>query len=797
MDAERWSLVKPLFLSAVRLPPEARETYVDQACAGDRALRDEVRELLRADAVSPPTHRFPGAPSVGDPEPEVGLPASFGGFTLLAALGEGSYGRVYRARQDHPPREVAIKVIRGEAINADSLRRFDVEAEALARLSHPGIARIFEAGSVGGHPYIAMELVEGVPLTALCREGGPSASEKQRAALAHRVAEAVDHAHRQGVVHRDLKPANIMLDNHGQPRVLDFGVARLAGAHGPTHATARGAIIGTLQYLSPEQAAGEPGDTRSDVHALGVILFELLSQKPAFPVEGRTTGEALALLRNRSQPGLRQRLPACSRDLAAIVDRAAHPDPRHRYSSAGELAADLRRFLEDEPVLVRPPGPAEMLWRAARRHKVAAAAVALGLLGATLGAGAWAQGQRSRLAGEREARQAAAAAMRQIVRPIVPFAGSHESRRLLLAQLAPTFERFAAAYPRDPEVQGDFATFLELRADTELELGHAGRIRPWREQTLRIREQAAAASRGNQEAQRELATAMIKLGDVHKAASEIPAAIGLYQRAAKIQSSMLDATPDSTAWASDLAWSHQRLAEWLVRSGDRAGAQREQLAHLELSRRYVAMAPQSADAHRCLAAALIADGCEAFGRHGFIAAGERFLQAESHADAAARLSPGWIDDEMQMLSIQQWLVATELHTAGSDAADRRAATALERARALVAKSPGNAAPGMVLASLLAGRMQALGERGDWSEAALLAREAVPLCRSLRALKPEDPTVHRLLAASLHRGALSEARTGGPDSEAIRRSLAMYQESLALYESAAAQSPTDAGALHEL
>ena len=209
-------------------------------------------------------------------------PETIGNYRILGILGEGGMGTVYEAEQDQPHRKVALKVIRPDFVIPELIRRFSRESEVLGRLQHPGIAQIYEAGTSEGprgpQPFFAMELVKGQPLTEYA--SARSLTLTQRLELFALVCDAVHYAHQKGVIHRDLKPANILVDAAGQPKILDFGVARLTDADvQATRQTSVGEVIGTLQYMSPEQVNADPGDIdiRSDVYSLGVILYELLS----------------------------------------------------------------------------------------------------------------------------------------------------------------------------------------------------------------------------------------------------------------------------------------------------------------------------------------------------------------------------------------------------------------------------------------------------------------------------------------------------------------------------------------
>ena len=301
------------------------------------------------------------------------LPASIGRYGILRLLGQGGMGAVYEAEQDFPHRTVALKVIRAGYASVEMLRRFENEAQALGRLQHPGIAQIYEAGTAetpfGRQPYFAMELVHGQTLVDYCDEH--RLNVRQRLELMAKICDAVQHAHQRGLIHRDLKPANILVDESGQPRILDFGVARLTDSDAQaTRQTDMGQLLGTLAYMSPEQVLGDPEeiDTRSDVYALGVILYELLAGKGPY-VLGRQLHEAVRTIREEEPTTLSSVNRTYRGDIETIVRKALEKDKTRRYASAAELAADIRRHLHDEPITARPPSVSYQLQKFARRHK--------------------------------------------------------------------------------------------------------------------------------------------------------------------------------------------------------------------------------------------------------------------------------------------------------------------------------------------------------------------------------------------------------------------------------------------
>jgi serine/threonine protein kinase/Tfp pilus assembly protein PilF len=447
--------VKSVFLAAADLEdPAQRAAYLDGACGADADLRSRVEALLRANDAAPlstgkplsatcdytPPPR-PAADAALDPRAVLGTVLA-GRYKLVEVLGEGGMGAVYLAHQTEPVRrDVAVKVIKAGMDSRSILVRFEAERQALALMDHPNIAKVLDAGATpDGRPYFVMELVKGTPITTFCDQR--RLTPRQRLELFVGVCQAIQHAHTKGIIHRDIKPSNVLValyDGRPVPKVIDFGVAKAAGPRltERTLFTEFGAVVGTLEYMSPEQAElnNQDIDTRADIYSLGVLLYELLTGTT--PLERKrlkqaTFLETLRMIREEEPPRPSTRLSA-SKDtlpwisaqrqtdpqkltrlmrgeLDWIVMKALEKDRSRRYETANALARDVEYYLRDEPVLACPPSLGYRLRKLVRRNKRALAAgtvlVVSLLVGLAAVAGSVGWAARDRASRQEEATQA-------------------------------------------------------------------------------------------------------------------------------------------------------------------------------------------------------------------------------------------------------------------------------------------------------------------------------------------------------------------------------------------------------
>jgi non-specific serine/threonine protein kinase/serine/threonine-protein kinase len=405
--APAWEKVKQIFCSALELDPNKRAAFLDEACAEDQALLAEVQSLLAA-------HHDPESlldnPWQGRLQAEMTVPLAIGPYQLVRKLGAGGMGEVWLAQQTTPvKRQVALKLIRSSEHGGTVLQRFKWERQSLALMDHPAIAKVLEAGSTPtGQPYLVMEYVPGLPITEYCDQ--KKLTVRERLELFIRTCEGVQHAHQKAILHRDLKPANILVvevDGRPMPRIIDFGLAKMTAPLLDEHTilqTQAGTFLGTPGYMSPEQADGgtEDVDTRTDVYSLGVVLYVLLTGCLPFEAKKTPVHEFLRRLREQDPPKPSTRIEtekatttstASARgtdpgqlrtlltgDLDWIAMKALEKDRNRRYGTPSELAADIRRYLNNEPIAARPASVVYQLRKYVRRHRIGVAFATVTLL---------------------------------------------------------------------------------------------------------------------------------------------------------------------------------------------------------------------------------------------------------------------------------------------------------------------------------------------------------------------------------------------------------------------------------
>jgi serine/threonine protein kinase/tetratricopeptide (TPR) repeat protein len=566
---------KEIIADVVARPREERRAFLDEACGDDLELRAEVDSLLAHDVDTPSlletgglarvVPALAGALAVDDP---VGIGESIGPYELLGVLGRGGMGTVYHARQREPfVRDVALKLIRDGFDRARVVERFEAERRTLARLEHPGIARILDAGTERrGRPYFVMELVRGRPVVEYADQKKLAIDE--RLTLFLEICRAVAYAHQRGVLHRDLKPGNILIaeeDGAAVPKVIDFGIAKALEqtSDAGSTLTLAGHLVGTPDYMSPEQAgvgSGDP-DTRSDVYSLGVVLYELLTGQRPMALDGlpaheiqhqlirtepRRPSAVVADPRGTSQLeavcDARQTTPTrlgrtLAGDLDNIVLMSLRKEPDRRYPGVGQFADDIRRYLDGRPVIARDDTWTYRAAKFSRRHRAGVAASATALLALVIFAGTmtW-QRDRARAAERQAARDAATAQqvsafLTGLFRQADPFVAQGEelSARTLLDQGAERIGRDLADQPvvRSALLATMSQAYTGLRVpDRAVELAT---------DSLRLAREHYGARHP------AVATSLVALAAAHAARNENDVAMLLYREALEMRRALLPA----------------------------------------------------------------------------------------------------------------------------------------------------------------------------------------------------------------------------------------------------------------
>jgi len=587
-----------LFRAVIRLPENERSAFLENECGSDLDLRGEVEILIASDSAEwsgldrPPLAGSMSAllQGLGDMLSPGCLAANR--YRIIEPLGEGGMGMVYRAVQDHPQREVALKVMK--STSSDLVRRFEREIDILARLRHAGIAQIYDAGEVktsaGNRPFLAMELVRGVPINAYVRTHGLDIAG--RLELLAKVCDAIQYAHQAGVIHRDLKPENILVEQTMQgpfPRVLDYGVGAITDHSALTLATEPGCLIGTIAYMAPEQVAGQAG-TQSDVYSLGVILYELLCGELPIQTNGVALGQVIRRLQEQAPVPISRSDPRLGGDIETIVMKTLEKEPGRRYASADALATDIRRHLRHEPILARRPSARYVVGRFARRHRllvgvssVAALAVIVAVIGMFFA-----------MIRARETKESAVALAGVLATRALPMltdqVGTKAEREDLAEELHAASLSLLRDSPEDPTVLSVYADSLRQLSRVALDDGDGAQTLELCVRALAARERASNIVPGNLGLISLRSIDMVLIGDAFKLRNQFDEMKAWYERAEGLQAHLAADKPIAEH-LENLAWSQHRLWHIAIEAGRWSEAAGRAERMMELSQRVVTMRP--------------------------------------------------------------------------------------------------------------------------------------------------------------------------------------------------------------
>ena len=599
MTPESWRRVRQILEQALEVSPDRRSVYLEEVCAGDKVLRREVEALIAADQQAGTGFLAGSAVEASSilaaPEELVSLAGTrIGPYQIVEEIGHGGMGTVYRAvrADDQYRKEVAIKVVRGGLGDEFRLHRFLSERQILANLDHANIARLLDGGATeDGRPYVVMEYVEGRPIDEYCDQGKLPVPERLK--LFRTVCSAVAYAHQRLVIHRDIKPVNILVTKDGDPKLLDFGIAKILDpADTGVDQTVTVMRLMTPEYASPEQVRGEPITTASDVYSLGVVLYGLLTgrrpygpasrvprdivqavietepEKPSASVTRAETVTAQSVSETRDEipEKLQRRLRG---DLDNIVLKALRKEPERRYASVEQFSEDIRRHLEGLPVIARPDTFFYRSGKFVKRHKASVASAITVLLTLIVGLAITVH--------ETYVARAERAKAEQRFNDVRKLANS------LLFEVHDAIQTLPGATPA-----------RKLIVDRALQYLDA----------------LAKEAKGDLSLQRELGAAYEKVGDVQGGfrssnLGDVPGSIASYRKSLTIRQSVVAADPENVAAERELITSHGKLSDALMGVGDSAGSLDQLHQLLPIAERLSASDPKNLGDRRNLALAYL------------------------------------------------------------------------------------------------------------------------------------------------------------------------------------------------
>ncbi len=554
------------------MPQDGTEQDISVDAAPRSPIEYARRQVALAELVSPP-REVPAVPS-----------DTFPGYTLTELIHRGGQGVVYKAVQASTERTVAIKVLRtGRFCDAVERLRFRRELDVLGKLKHPHIVTLYDGGTVDELPYLVMDFIEGRPLDVYIRSRNLTVRDALQ--LFMKICAGVNAAHVRGIIHRDLKPANILVDGHGDPHILDFGLAKLISADddaGGDRATITGQFLGSLHWASPEQARGLPDeiDIRTDVHALGLILFFLLTGRLPFD----PTTPAHTALRNiiesePPQPGAARR--GLDDDLNIVTQKCLAKDRDDRYQHVTDLMADIQRFMAGEPIEARRESTWYVLAKTVRRHRKAAIALCLAVaatlvyavtITAMYGRAVTAELEADRSATEahnakRDSQKTIEVLVGDVAQRLKRIDGAEEARRIILENAYENLQKLLEQRADDPALQADYACTLRDLGGIDQALGRHRQAFERFSEALEIRRALASAALEVPDRQAALSLAMVRVGDVAKELGDVDVTREYYAEALAIDEALVEEFPANPYYLDNLVWSHERMGAFVLKEG--------------------------------------------------------------------------------------------------------------------------------------------------------------------------------------------------------------------------------------
>ena len=719
MTPERWQQIKEHLNTALDRQGADREAYLKSVCGEDQELRSELDTLIRANDSAgeflekPATEAMPQYTRIGP-------------YQIIEELGHGGMGSVYRAVRDDDQyrQEVAIKLIRPGMDTAFVRGRFRFERQILALLNHPNIARLLDGGTTeDGLPYFVMELVDGLPITRYCTEN--KLSIQQRCRLFQKVCGAVAFAHRNLVIHRDLKPANILITKDGEPKLLDFGIAKiLLPEFAPdTTRTIAAARMLTPDYASPEQVTGEPVSTAADIYSLGANLYELLTGSVPHKFGKASLTEVERVVRHVDPPppstiGGRE----LRGDLDNIIRKALEKDPQRRYSSVEQFSEDLSRYLNGQPVLARQPTLTYRARKFVRRNWFAVAAGTVVLLVTLIGMGTtfWqagvARAERDRAQRRfMEVRTLANSLIRDMDN-VIASEGPVQARALIAQRAVQYLDGLSKEAIDDQALQIELADAYEHLGNMQgrpatANLGKADDALATYRKALLIRNSMASAAPKNIPIQMALATCLQRIGAIQRSMGDRKKSLELEQSALNIREKLLQSNPSSLEVKRDVATSYTTLSLGLTEMGDWDGVLKARLRALVLSREI------------------------------------------------ATANPGDLSDLANMSACTLRLAGIQLKLKNNAEALRNYRGAVELDKQVLTKTPGSPQRKQNLAASYSGLGGALEDTGDLEGALDAFRKSLAIRTELSTADPKDWRAASLAAASYFRIGLVEITAG--------------------------------------